>query len=172
MSQNVQQLDTEGVQSLLRAKLPYVVVLALAMLGVAYTSISHQTINGYWEFLAIAIGIACGYTGFAAAPDRQSKIKVARTQILHWLAFLVAMNILLLPPVQQLLTTPATGLAMMLLLALGTFVAGIYVSTDIALLGLAMALSVPAIAWLKVSALLLLLVGFAVIGIGLAWWRR
>jgi len=126
----------------------------------------------HWEFLAIVVGIACDYMGIAAAADRQGRVNVIRTQILHWLAFLVAMNILLLPPVQQLLPTPATGLAMMLLLALGTFVAGIYVSTDIALLGLAMALSVPAIAWLKVSALLLLLVGFAIIGLAVAWRRR
>ena len=172
MSENAQQLDEAGGYSLLRAKLPYIVVLALALFGVAYTSISHQTINGYWEFLAIAIGIACGFIGIAAASDRQSKINVIRTQILHWVAFLAAMNILLLPPVQQLLPTPATGLAMMLLLALGTFVAGIYVSTDIALLGLAMAFFVPAIAWLKVSALLLALVGLAIIGIGVARWRR
>jgi hypothetical protein len=43
----------------LRRKLPYVAVLALAIFGVAYTNMSHQPLNGYWEFLAVAIGFVC-----------------------------------------------------------------------------------------------------------------
>jgi hypothetical protein len=47
------------------------------------------------------------------------------TQALHWLAFLVAMNIVLLANVQLTLTATATGLTLLMLLALGTFVAGV-----------------------------------------------
>ena len=49
------------------------------------------------------------------------------TQALHWLAFLVAMNSGLLPNVQNMLNSDATGLAILLLLALGTFVAGVHI---------------------------------------------
>jgi len=62
--------------------------------------------------------------------------------------------------------------AFLLLLALGTFLAGINTSLQIIFLGLAMALAVPAIVWLKQTALFLFLVAAAVIGIGLALWRR
>jgi len=53
----------------------------------------------------------------------------------------------------------ASSLVLLMLLALGTFLAGInLLSVQICFLGLAMALAVPAIAWLKQSALFLLLV--------------
>ena len=32
-------------------ELPYIIVLVLTLLGVAYTSISHQPLIGFWEFL-------------------------------------------------------------------------------------------------------------------------
>ena len=47
--------------------LPYVAALALAIFGVAYSNFSGHTINGYWEFLAIAMGLVCIATGW---PDR------------------------------------------------------------------------------------------------------
>ena len=95
------------------------------------------------------------------------------TQVLHWLAFLVAMNIIVLSDVQKLLTTPGTGLALLMLLALGTFVAGIHVSWQICILGLAMALAVPAIAWLTTYALFLVLSFAALAGIAMTFmWRH
>ena len=67
---------------------------------------------------------------------------------------------------------PATGLALLLLLALGTFVAGIYVSAEIAFLGVALAITVPAIAWLKQSALLFVLLALVIGGVVMAFWSR
>jgi hypothetical protein len=82
------------------------------------------------------------------------------------------MNIVLLPGVQRMLAAPATGLTILLLLALGTFLAGINTSLQIIFLGLAMALAVPVIVWLKQSLLFLFLIAAAVVGVGLALWRR
>ncbi|PWB82877.1 MAG: hypothetical protein C3F11_09645 [Methylocystaceae bacterium] len=156
----------------LRQKAPYLIVLALAIVGVAYTSIAHRPLYGYWEFLALAIGVACVVIGWRKTDDRQARIRIALTQALHWGAFLVAMNMLLLPSVNTFLNAPATGLALMLLLALGTFVAGIHVSLEIAVLGVAMAVAVPAIAWFKQSALFLALAALAVAAIGVTFWSR
>jgi hypothetical protein len=74
--------------------------------------------------------------------------------------------------VQRMLNAPATGLALLMLLALGTFVAGVFVSWRICVLGIIMALSVPAIAWLTESALLLVLGVIALIGIAMTFWWR
>lgn len=173
MSQNVEALLHEPKhQGFIRRKLPYLVAFALSCIGVAYTSISHQTLYGYWEFLAVVTGLACVVMGWSSACEHAERIRLVRTQALHWGAFLVAMNILLLPSVQNLLTSPGTGLAMLLLLALGTFVAGVHLSADIAFLGIAMALSAPAIAWLKISSLLLVLILLGVVGVGIIFWRR
>jgi hypothetical protein len=152
----------QGFGRWLSLRLPYLVVLILAILGVAYTSMSGRPLYGYWEFLGFAIGLACIGIGWRQTTDRAARKQLIITQALHWTAFLIAMSILLLPSVNNFLNGPATGLALMLLLALGTFVAGIHVSADIAILGIVLALTVPAMAWLKQSALLLVLIGLVI----------
>jgi hypothetical protein len=156
-------------------ELPYVVVLILTLFGVAYASFSRQSMVGYWEFLAPVIGLLCVVIGWPHAPDRAARFRLIWTQALHWLAFLVAMNLLLLSGVASLLSADATGLMILTLLALGTFVAGVHIQAwQICVLGMVMALGVPAIAWIERSALLLLLVvvALAAVGAGLWWSAR
>jgi hypothetical protein len=72
-----------------------------------------------------------------------------------------------------MLNVDATGLAILMLLALGTFIAGVHTfDWQVSLLGAAMALCVPGIAWIERSAFLVLLIVIAVVGIGLAVWLR
>ncbi len=158
-----------GAVTWLRARLPYLIVLILAIIGVGYTSMSGRPLYGYWEFLALAIGLACISIGWRQTNDKAERRRILVTQSLHWLAFLIAMGIVLLPMVNTFLNGPATGLALMLLLALGTFVAGVHVSWDIAVLGIVLALTVPALAWLKQSALILVLVGLVIGGFAIAF---
>jgi hypothetical protein len=154
-------------------QLPYFIVLALTILGVAYTSVSKQPLVGYWEFLALAMGIVCIGTGWYHAQTKASRFRIFWTQLLHWLAFQVAMNIVLLSQVQAMVGVNATSLVLLMLLALGTFSAGIHVSWQIAVLGLVMALFVPAIAWLQQSALFLVLGFVALAGVvATFWWSR
>jgi hypothetical protein len=99
-------------------------------------------------------------------------MRLVWTQALHWLAFLVAMNLLLLSGVASMLGSDALGLTILTLLALGTFVAGVHIqSWQICVLGMIMGVGVPAVAWIERSALLIL-TSAVVIGIlGLAlWW--
>jgi hypothetical protein len=148
-------------------------VLTLAVSGVAYTNISHQSLVGYWEFLAVATGVLCVVTEWEHAQDKQARFQLMWTQALHWVAILVTMNIVLLSGVQRMLPSPATSLVLLTLLALGTFLAGVnLLSLQVCFLGLAMALAVPAIAWFKQSALFLLLGAVLLIGLGLAFWPR
>jgi hypothetical protein len=158
--------------SFLRRKLPYIAVLLVTIFGVAYTSMAHQPLAGFWEALALAVGVLCVTTTWSTMPDRAGRVRLIWKQAAHWAAILFAMNIVLLPSVQKMLTAPATGLIILLLFAVGTFLAGLNTSVQIAFLGFAMALAVPAIAWFKQSALFLFLTAAAVVGIGLALWRR
>ena len=153
-------------------ELPYVAVLILTLLGVAYASFSRQSMVGYWEFLAPLIGLLCVVIAWPHAPDKAARLRLIWTQALHWLAFLVAMNLLLLSGVASMLSADATGLTILTLLALGTFVAGVHIQAwRICVLGIIMALGVPAIAWIERSALLLLLVVVALVTVGGAlWW--
>jgi len=68
-----------SMATLLR-NLPFMVALALAIFGVAYSNFSGHTINGYWEFLAIAMGLVCIATGWPNAPERKTRFHLVWTQ--------------------------------------------------------------------------------------------
>jgi len=159
--------------SFLYRRLPHIVVLVLAISGVAYTNISHQPLVGYWEFLTLAMAVVCVVTEWAKVGDRHARWQLILKQALHWGAILVAMNIMLLAGVQQFMPAPATGLVLLMLLALGAFLAGLNLSSlQICFLGVAMAVAVPAIAWFKQFALFLLLGAVLLVGLGLTFWPR
>ena len=154
-------------------ELPFSIMLILIMIGVAYTTLSKKPITAYWEILTPLIALVCVGAGWQNAPDRPARVRLIVTQALHWFAFLLVMNMLLLTSVQRLFSAGATGLAIFTLLALGTFTAGVHVlSWQVCLLGLIMALGIPAIAWVENSALIFVLVGGVVVGIGVVlWWH-
>lgn len=156
-------------------ELPYLVMLGMMLLGVAYTSVSRQNLVGYWEFMAIVVCVAVIATAWSETPERRERLRLVVSQGLHWLSFLVAMNLALLPGVQRLLNPEATGLTVLLLLALGTVTAGISImSWQIGLIGVIMALSVPAIAWLQQSAIAVVLgLVAALVGAAVVYsWHR
>ena len=154
-------------------ELPFSLVLILTLIGVAYTTFSKQPIAGYWELLAPLIALVCVGAGWERASDNAARIRLIATQALHWFAFLLVMNMMLLASVQRDFSASATGLAIFTLLTLGTFTAGVHVlSWQVCLLGLIMALGIPAIAWIENSALILVLIVGAVLGIGIViWWH-
>jgi len=117
------------------------------------------------------MGLVCVVTQWSELEDKQARFRLMWTQALHWLAVLVTMNIMLFSGVQQLLPTLATGLVLLILLALGTFLAGVHLrSVQVGFLGLALALAVPAISWVKQSALFLILAVVFIVGLAMAFW--
>jgi len=154
-------------------ELPFSLVLVMTMIGVAYTTFSKQPITGYWEILTPLIALVCVGAGWDSATDNTARVRLIVTQALHWIAFLVVMNMLLLTSVQRIFSASATGLAIFTLLALGTFTAGVQVlSWQVCLLGVIMALGIPAIAWIENSALIVVLIVGVALGVGVViWWH-
>jgi hypothetical protein len=152
-------------------ELPFTLVLILTIAGVAYTSFSKKPIVSYWEILAPIIALVCVGAGWREAGDKSGRLRLIATQVLHWFAFLLVMNLMLLASVQRVFTAQTTALAIFTLLALGTFTAGVHVlSWQVCLLGLIMALGIPAIAWIENSALLIVLIAAAVVAVGAVFW--
>ena len=89
-----------------------------------------------------------------------------------WAAFLGAMWLMFLPEVRGVVNDNATSLTLLILLALGTFVAGVHAAVwRICAVGVFLALSVPAVAWIQESAMLLLVCALLVIAVaGVFWW--
>jgi hypothetical protein len=155
-------------------EIPYFIILALTLGGVAYSSTVRQSLVGYWEFMAVGIGIVCVVAGFHNAHDARARWRLVWTQTLHWGAFLIAMNMVLLPVVRSIANADIVSLALLLLLALGTFIAGVHIASwRMCANGVIMAIGVPAIAWLDQSALFLALVVIGIAGLAAAFfWRR
>jgi membrane-bound ClpP family serine protease len=99
---------------------PYIAMLLLALGGVAF----HLSAS-YWVVLTPAFGIICVVAGWRHFETREGRLQLAFTQALSWLAFIFTICVLFNNVVQGTLNTSATSLAMMSLLALGTFVAGL-----------------------------------------------
>ena len=170
---SVESPEHSHKEDLLLRTLPYLVVLALTIAGVAFTSITHTPLIRYWELLAAATAIICVATAWPDH-DKEGRFELVWKQAAHWTAIIVAMRIVLLPDIQTMFTGPATGytLLLLLLLALGTFLAGLNISFQLCVLGFAMVVAVPAMLWLKQTALLAFLIVAAIVGIGVAFWRR
>jgi len=141
-------------------------VLILAIFGVAYTSFSKTPITTYWIVLAPFIGVICVVTRWRDAENREQRMRLIWTQALHWGAVLLAMHLMFVADVRRMMNADASALAALTVLALGTFTAGVHVAAwRICVVGIVLALGVPAIAWLEQSTLLLLLIAVVVVAV-------
>jgi hypothetical protein len=145
---------------------PYLLVLVLALFGIAYTSFSRTPMTIYWIVLAPLIGVICVVTRWKDFASRDERMRLIWTQALHWAAVVVAMHLMFVTDVARMLNTDAAALAELTLLALGTFTAGVHIASwRICLVGVIMAAGVPGIAWLEQSALFLVLLGLVLAAI-------
>jgi len=151
---------------------PYLLMLLLALFGVAYTSIAQQPMTGYWMVLAPFIGMMCVIARWQEVHGRDMHLRLVATQALHWLAVLLAMELLYVADVRRMMNADAMALSLLTVLALGTFTAGVHVAAwRICLVGIVLGAGVPAIAWLEQSTLLILLVVSVLAVIAILIWK-
>lgn len=144
----------------------HLVMVVAALVGIGWTSVegtpetgARGTVVWFWLALVPAYGAACIWEGWAHATASRLRTRLVVTQLLHWAAFLVAMYMLLTPGVRAVLNDNAVGLALLTLLAISTFVAGVHAwSLPICTTGVVLALAVPAIAWADANMLLIVAV--------------
>jgi hypothetical protein len=144
----------------------HLAMVIAALVGIGVTSLSRppdvgapNTVVWIWVALVPAYCAACIWEGWAHATASRLRTRLVVTQLLHWAAFLVAMYTLLTPGVRAVLNDNAVGLALLTLLAMGTFVAGVHAwSLPICTTGVVLALAVPAIAWADANMLLIVAV--------------
>jgi hypothetical protein len=179
MSEQVAPVEDGG--SWWRGLWIYGVMVFVGLVGVGYTSTGGPGPDGsgprliwVWAGVIPIYFVTCVWHGWAHASAHNAKLRLVATQALHWAAFLLAMYVLRLREVQGVMNDDAEGVTLLILLALGTFLAGVHAwSLAICLTGLVLGLSVPLVAWVEQTAVLLVLLvlGAAVIG-GVLWWAR
>ncbi|MBO0733971.1 MAG: hypothetical protein J2P49_06585 [Methylocapsa sp.] len=138
---------------------PYMLMLGLALAGVARTSVDPTAMSSYWMTLAPVFGIICVAVQWRSRSRREARWHLIRTQVLHWAAAMLAMYVVFTTSVNRIMNADADALTVLAILALATFTAGIHADAwRICVVGLVMGLAIPAIAWLETSTVLILLI--------------
>lgn len=149
---------------------PYIIMLAAAFIGVAYTSLASAPKPLYWQIVTPVFGLLCVAAGWSRAPMQGGRWRLVWTQALHWAGFLIAMLALFSAPVQAAMEATGAEIGLLLLLALGTFVAGVHAgSWRIALVGVVLGISVPLLVVLQRSALLVVAAAVVAGAVGVAF---
>jgi hypothetical protein len=145
----------------------YIAMLILALVGVVF-----RLPVSYWIILIPVFGaitIAEGWTHFT---DRAERLGLLYRVGLSWCALLLAIYLLSNTGVRGVMNANATSLSMMILLALGTFVAGVQSRVwQICAVGGLLFLAVPGLGWLDQSPLLLTAATCMIVLLGgTVWW--
>jgi len=155
----------------LRRESPFVAMLLLAMLGVAYTTYSGQPIILYWGVLGPVFGAICVANGWRRETEPKRRWGLVWTQAAHWAGVVAAMYLVLVPQTHSAVGSNAVGLNLMSLLALGTFTSGLHSRAwSVCAVGAALALAIPAVASIEQFTLLIFVVAAALFGIVLLFW--
>jgi hypothetical protein len=147
--------------------IPYIAMLLLAAIGVGF-----RLPVTYWLILFPLFGIISAYQGrdrqVSAAEQAKSVLGIA----LIWIAMLVAIYLLYSSGVKGVINSDANSLIMIILLALGTFCAGVQARIwQICTIGVILFLAVPALGWLDQSFMFISAAALIIlVVIGAGWW--
>jgi hypothetical protein len=147
--------------------MPYISMLVLAVIGVIF-----RLPFAYWIVLTPVFGVISIVTGWHHFATRGARLELVYRLILSWAALLLAIYLLFSNGVQGVLNANANSLAMLTLLALGTFITGVEAKEwRICVVGALLFLAVPGLGWLDQSPLLMGAATMVVIAFGgFAWW--
>jgi len=166
--------DTEenrGLWAWLMRDLPYAAMLAFALGGLVLTSFRGAGTYYYWMALAPIYGLIAIASGWRLLETGAERVQLVLTQVLHWVGILAAMWLMFLPQVRGIENDNAASLSLLILLALGTFLAGVHARVwRVCIVGAFLALAVPVVAWIQDSAVLLLVVALLVMVVVAGFW--
>jgi hypothetical protein len=146
---------------------PYILMLVLALSGIVV-----RLPFAYWLVLIPLFAVISTAMGWRHSATRDERVELVWRMALTWCALLLAIFLLFNSSVRGVLNANATALAMLTLLALGTFIAGIEAKEwRICAVGGLLFLAVPGLGWLDQSPLLLAAAVVVVVALGgMAWW--
>jgi hypothetical protein len=158
--------SSTGLGAFLKEDWPYIAILILALIGVAFASLELEHMALYWELLIPFFAAVCIYARLRNQQHKVAVTKLLRIEALHWGAVFGAMRLLYTQDVAEIMNANASALMMMVLLALGTFTAGAQIGAwRISLVGAVLGAAVPFLALLQRASLLVTLVSVALLAI-------
>ena len=147
--------------------LPFIIMLLLVFTGLVF-----RLPVTYWLILIPIFGVISLVAGWSNFETREARLSLIYSLALDWCALLIAIYLLYNRDVRDVLNSNADSLTMMILLALGTFVAGVQAKVwRICAVGAVLFVAVPGVGWLDQSPLLLSGITLVLIALGgLIWW--
>lgn len=145
----------------------YIAMLLLALIGVGF-----RLPVSYWLVLFPLFGIISAYEGRVRGVPLFEQIKSVIGIAAIWIAMLVAIYLLYSSGVQGMIDNNASSLVMIILLALGTFCAGVQARIwQICAIGVVLCLFVPSLGWLDQSFIYVATATLIVVVVGgVGWW--
>jgi hypothetical protein len=149
-------------------------ILFIAMLAMALAGVILRLPVIYWLTLMPIFALISIAEGWRHFHTRGERVGLAFRVAAIWCALLLCIYLLFNGGVAGVMNANASSLAMMTLLALGTFVAGVQARVwQISAVGAVLFLAVPGVGWLDQSPLLVTAAAFAIIALGgFVWWIR
>ena len=111
-------------------------MVLLAIVGIGITDFSPQLSHWYWLAMVVITGIACIVMEWSRARKKGlSATTIVKKEVFIWLGVLVAVNLVYFLFHSGRLDSENTGLVILLVLALATFLAGLRLDWRLCLLG-------------------------------------
>ncbi|MGB5424876.1 MAG: hypothetical protein WBN03_22100 [Desulfobacterales bacterium] len=141
-------------------------LMALAVIGVGITYFIPDKSYRYWLAMIPVFGIGCTSIEWSRLRRQDLGIwKTIRNQLIHWFGVLVSVYLVhMLLNIQQL-TKQNAGLIVLLVLALGTFLAGIQLGWRLFVLGVFLWVILVMAAYLQGSLWVMILIGVVMISL-------
>jgi predicted membrane metal-binding protein len=145
----------------------YIAMLLLALIGVGF-----RLPVSYWLVLFPLFGIISAYEGRVRGVPLVEQLKSVLGIAAIWIAMLFAIYLLYSSGVQGMIDNNASSLVMIILLALGTFCAGVQARIwQICAIGAILCLFVPGLGWLDQSFMFMITAALIILVVGgVAWW--
>jgi hypothetical protein len=141
-------------------------LLLLDVIGIGVTEFAMNFSHWYWLAMVVVTGFACAFiVRFRAHREDLNTTGMMKNEVLFWLAVLIAVNLVYFLFQAGRLNSENTGLVILLLLALSTFLAGLRLGWQLCLLGSVLGAALVFATYLEEFLWLLLLAGLVVVAV-------
>jgi hypothetical protein len=131
-------------------ELVLILLVLLSGLGVAINDYSPESAFRYWIWMAPTFGVISVVAAWWRAALRGERIGVAvQRQALHWVGVIGAVYLIHLLQTTGRMTNEAAGLAALLIIALGSFLAGVHSDWRLMVIGCVLGVTVVGFAILE-----------------------
>jgi hypothetical protein len=150
-----------------------VILVLLSGVGVVVNDYgSPQTAFRIWMWLTPAFGIVSTWAAWSRAVRRGEPVgSIVPTQIIHWLGVVGAVILIYILQAYGRMTSEAAGSAVLVVLALAAFLAGVHTDWRLSVIGIVLGVSVVGFAYVERVALVIVPVLLVAI-VGLVLYMR